>query len=155
MGVRKQVSQLVGANRLKVMQATAYETIPQWSKKFRDLEVLERDGDTVTARLDTRVMGIPLTAWVTGIWGDDRVVEEIRLSDGTVTEETVVYTEVPEGTLVQWTGAIVRPGKWTKLLGPLMGTAFALDVKRDFRALAAHMASLEATSNRPGVADSE
>jgi hypothetical protein len=134
--------QLVRADRSRVMEITAYENIPRWSKKFRGLEVIERDGDTVKARLETRVMGIPVTAVVTGEWRNDRVVEEIRLSDGTVTSETVVYREVPEGTNVEWSGRIVRLGSWTRLLGPLMGVFFALDVKSDFKSLARYVDSL-------------
>jgi hypothetical protein len=134
--------QLVRADRSRVMEITAYENIPRWSKKFRDLEVIERDGDIVKARLDTRVMGIPVTAVVTGEWRDDRVIEEIRLSDGTVTSETVIYREVPEGTNVEWSGRIVRLGSWTRLLGPLMGVFFAFDVKSDFKKLARYVDSL-------------
>jgi hypothetical protein len=146
--IHAQVSQLVRADRRTVMRITAYENIPRWSAKFRELEVIGRDGDTVTARLDTRVMGIPLTAVVTGVWQDDRVVEEISLSDGTMTSETVVYKEVPGGTMVEWTGHIVRLGRWTRPLGPLMGTLFALDVKRDLKKLARYAASLEEERDR-------
>jgi hypothetical protein len=144
--IHADVRQFVRADRDKVMEITAYENIPRWSKKFRDLEVIERSGNTVKARLDTRVMGIPLTAVVTGEWLDDRVVEEIRLSDGTVTLETIVYRRVPEGTDVEWSGRIVRFGSWTRLLGPLMGAFFAFDVKRDFKKLARYVASLDAGS---------
>jgi hypothetical protein len=126
-----------------VMEITAYENISRWSKKFKDLEVIGRDGDTVTARLDTRVMGIPLTAVVAGEWLDDRVIEEIRLSDGTVTSETVVYREVPGGTMVEWTGRIVQAGRWTRPLGPLMAAFFAFDVRRDFKKLAKYVDSLD------------
>jgi hypothetical protein len=145
--IHAEANQLVKADRRTVMEMTAYENIPRWSRKFRDLEVTGREGDTVTARLDTRVMGVPLTAVVTGEWSDDRVVEEIRLSDGTVTSETVVYREVPGGTMVEWTGRIVRLGSWTRLLGPLMGVFFALDVKRDFKQLARHAASVDVRSD--------
>ena len=105
--------------------------------------MIGRDGDTVTARLDTRVMGIPLTAAVTGEWLDDRVVEKIRLSDGTVTSETVVYREVPGGTMVEGTGRIVKAGRWTKPLCPLMGAFFAFDVKRDLKKLARYVDALD------------
>jgi hypothetical protein len=144
--MRAQVSQVVKAKPKAVMEMTAYENIPKWSVKFRDLEVIDRSGSSVKARLQTRVMGIPLTAVVSGEWLSDRVVEEIRISDGTVTSEVVVFREVPEGTRVEWTGHIVEAGKWTRLLGPLMGKFFEFDVKRDFKKLARYAESLEPDS---------
>ncbi|MDZ4064206.1 MAG: hypothetical protein U1E22_05995 [Coriobacteriia bacterium] len=140
--MRAQVRQIVKAKPGAVMEMTAYENIPKWSVKFRDLEVIDRSGSTVKARLRTRVMGIPLTAVVYGEWLSDRVVEEIRVSDGTVTNEVVVFREVPEGTMVEWTGRIVEVGTWTRLLGPLMGKFFEFDVKRDFKQLARYVESL-------------
>ena len=144
MTIEAQTSQLVRAEPKKVMEITSYENIPKWAKKFRNLEVIGREGDIVKARLVTRVMGIQFIAVVHGEWQADRVIEEISLSDGTVTRETVVYREVPEGTMVEWSGYIARTGKWTRLLGPLMGKFFAMDVKRDFKKLAKYAESLDA-----------
>ena len=146
MNIRAETSQLVRAEPKKVMEVTSYENIPKWAKKFKDLEVIGREGNVVTARLETRVMGIPFTATVTGEWQEDRVIEDIRLSDGTVTSEMVVYRAVPEGTMVEWTGHIVERGKWTRLFGPLMGRFFALDVKNDFKKLARYAESLDSRS---------
>jgi hypothetical protein len=74
-------------------------------------------------------------------------LEEVRLSDSTVKSETVVYREVPGGTLVEWTGRIVHAGRWTRLLGPLMGAFFEFDVKRDFKKLARYAAPLDGGSS--------
>jgi hypothetical protein len=148
MVIHGETSQIVGADPKKVMEITAYENIPKWSKKFRDLEVVERDGSIVKARLQTRVMGMRLTAVVTGEWRDDRVIEEVRISDGTVTHEMVVYREVPEGTRIEWSGSIVEAGKLTRFLGPLMGKFFEWDVKNDFKKLARYVASLDVQSGR-------
>ncbi len=142
METRASTSQVVNADLRTVMDLCAYENIPKWSKKFRTLEVLERNGDAVKARVETTVMGIRLSALVSGRWEGDRVIEEIHISDGTVTSEVVVFSPVSSGTLVEWTGRIVSLGRWTRLLGPLMGRFFEMDVRRDFRQLAKYAESV-------------
>ena len=77
-----------------------------------------------------------LKATVTGVFKPcEEVVEEIVISDGTITKERVSFTEVPEGTRVSWTGEVVQLGRWIRIFGPLMKWAFQKDVKKMFREL--------------------
>lgn len=140
--MRGEVSQIIKAPREDVCNLSQYENIPRWSKAFKSLKVVSREGNTVKAEVEVRILCIKLKATVTGVWRPyEEVVEEIVIDDGTITKERVKFTEVPEGTRVDWTGDVVKLGKWTKIFGPLMKWAFQKSVKKMFGELGRYMES--------------
>ncbi len=137
-----EVSHIIKANRRDVFEAASYENIPRWSKKFKNLKVVSKEGNTVKAELETRILGIKFKATVTGVFKPyEEVIEEIVISDGTITKERVRFTEVSEGTKVDWTGEVVQLGRWIKIFGPIMKWAFKRDVKKIFKELGKYMES--------------
>lgn len=134
-----ETSQIIKADIQSVYEAIQYENIPKWSKKFRNLKVFEVNGNTVKANLDIRVLGIQFKSVVTGTWSDNKVTEEIVSNDGTISKEMILLSSVPEGTKVEWSGDLVRLGKWTKAIGPAMGFFFQKDVEGDFKKLAKYL----------------
>ncbi len=137
-----EVSHIIKANRRDVFEAASYENIPRWSKKFKNLKVVSKEGNTVKAELETRILGIKFKATVTGVFKPyEEVIEEIVISDGTITKERVRFTEVSEGTKVDWTGEVVQLGRWIKIFGPIMKWAFKRDVKKIFEELGKYMES--------------
>jgi carbon monoxide dehydrogenase subunit G len=140
--MRGEVSQIIKANREDVFKTASYENIPQWSKTFKSLKIVSKNGNTVRAEVETRILGIKFKATVTGVFKPyEEVVEEIVISDGTITKERVRFTEVPEGTRVDWTGEVVQFGRWIKIFGPLMKWAFQKSVKKMFEDLGKYMES--------------
>lgn len=140
--MKAEVSHIIKANHKDVFEAASYENIPRWSKKFKNIKVVSKEGNTVKAELEIRILGIKFKAIVTGVFKPyEEVVEEIVISDGTITKERVRFTEVPEGTKVGWTGEVVHLGKWIKIFAPLMKWAFQKSVKKMFKDLGKYMES--------------
>lgn len=140
--MRGEISQIIKANREDVYNSAAYENIPRWSKAFKSLKVVSKEGNTVKAEAEVRILCIKFKAMVTGIWRPyEEVVEEIVIDDGTITKERVRFTEVPEGTRVDWSGDLVKLGKWTKIFGPLLKFGFQRSVKKEFENLKKYVES--------------
>jgi|GEM_PF-3665779 len=91
-------------------------------------------------KLGTRVLGIKFKATFSGLFKPyEELIEEIVISDGTITKERLRFTEVPEGTKVTWTGEVVQLGRWLRILGPLVKRAFQKSVKKMFEGLGKYM----------------
>ncbi len=140
--MHSEVSQIIKASREDVYNLSQYENMPRWSMAFQSLKVVSKEGNTSNAELETRILGIKFKATVTGVWKPyEEVLEEIHIDDGTITKERVRFTKIPEGTRVDWSGDLIKLGKWTKIFGPLIKWGFQRSVKKEFENLAKYAES--------------
>ncbi len=56
--MRGEVSQIIKAPREDVYNLSQYENMPLWSKKFKSLKIVSREGNIVKAEVETRILGI-------------------------------------------------------------------------------------------------
>lgn len=134
--MKRKTSIIVRASRKNCFEASSYENVSVWSKMFSGGHVIEKRGNTVKYAADARIMGFKLRPVVTGIIKPHEVVEEtIELGDGSITKETMKYVEIPEGTRIEWSGHVVKSGKYLKWFGPILKIAFPLSVGHDLKNL--------------------
>ena len=139
------VSQIIKAPLKEVFNFVIdLENAGKWSKTYKGIRLIEQDENHYQAEMEQRFLGKKFKATIIGqVTPYKKTVEEIRIDDGSIFEDVIEFSEIPEGTRIDWSGRIIKLGKWTKFFGPLGKFFFDKSVRKEFKSLAKYIESGE------------
>ncbi|HKM51392.1 MAG TPA: SRPBCC family protein [Candidatus Bathyarchaeia archaeon] len=115
------ISESVNASPEKVFSFVSdFEKAPQYSKYWKSVNLLKREGNTATYGTEAEAEGRKMVS-VTKITStpNERMETETVDGDGKGTKLTFSFQSIPQGTQITLEGEVVLPG-FAKMLGSLV-----------------------------------